>query len=126
MRNTTLIAGCDRYALSGLNLKINAEVKSDYEEKTTKITENYSPQVEEKKERETSRQTKIIKVRETDGLDAPLAFKSIEECSEADIRGKTNKKIYAKNAQLKSIDSKNEEQIKQWEKIYQEIEESCN
>ena len=96
MRNTTLIAGCDRYALSGLNLKINAEVKSDYEEKTTKITENYSPQVEEKKERETSRQSKIIKVRETDDLDVPLAFKSIEECSEADIRSKIIKNFMLK------------------------------
>lgn len=131
---TTFITGCDRDTLSGLNLKINAEVKSDYEEETT-ATEGSSEtqvetksvtQAETKSETEKSATTKIINVRETDDPDAPLAFKEIQECSKAYITAKTNEKFYAKNSQLKSLDSKNEEQLKEWKQIYQEIEKGCN
>lgn len=130
---TTLITGCDRDTLNGLNLKINAEVKSDYEEEKSSTQENNQTQVEAKKETatpeseaETEPSKKVIEVRETDNPDAPLAFKDIQECSEADIIAKTNEKFYGNNAQLKSVDSKNEEQVKQWKKIYQEVEKSCN
>ena len=127
----SLITGCDRNTLSGLNLKINAEVKSDYEEKQTSAQKHNSTQVEAKKEiktpeLKTEATKKIVEVRETNNPDAPLAFNEIRQCSEADIIAKTNEKFYAKNAQLKSVDSKNKEQVKQWKKIYQQVEKSCN
>ena len=38
---------------------------------------------------------------------------------------KKNQAFYAKNSQVKSIDSKNKEQVKAWKKIYKEFEAKC-
>ncbi len=133
---STLITSCDRDTLKGLNLKINAEVKSDYDETANPEKEKISIEeqntIETKKSPEVeannieSKPTTVKKVRQVADPDAPIAFKEIKDCSEAAIRAKTNEKFYGDNSQLKSIDSKNKKQVKEWEKIYQEMEKACN
>ena len=143
---STLITSCDRDTLNGLKVKIDAEVKSEYDEgsnssetvtekntsvetqTTTKIEteESNSNQVtakEDKTESVVSNSTK--KVSKESDPDAPMAFNKITDCSDAGIRAKTNEAFYAKNSQVKSIDSKNKEQVKAWKKIYKEFESKC-
>ncbi|BAQ60588.1 hypothetical protein GM3708_994 [Geminocystis sp. NIES-3708] len=142
---STLIVGCDRQTLDGLNLKINAEVNSEYdkdknlseEENQTQVTEKEEISSEEKtstSESDKELTTEIVnnkqekeeeKITENDP-DQPMAFKEINECSKAGITSKTNEIFYADNPQVKSIDSKNEKQVKAWKKIYNEVEKNCN
>jgi hypothetical protein len=144
---STLTVGCDRQTLEGLNLKINAEVNSDYDKEKSASAENDSTELrtgnktetssvgkrlESKSEKESTpevaekkQEKEINKVTENDP-DEPMAFKEIRECSKAGITAKTNEIFYADNNQVKSIDSKNEKQLKVWKKIYSEVEENCN
>lgn len=139
---TTLIVGCDRETLDGLNLKINTEVNSDYDqEKSTSSETNktkVSTEVVEKEEKpseseqestqevvENKEEKEVNKITENDP-DQPMAFKEISKCSKAGITAKTNEIFYADNSQVKSIDSKNEKQLKAWKKIYTEVEKNCN
>ena len=130
----TLTTGCDRDTLKGLNLKINAEVKSDYDGQAEvnqetqptnnpTVVENNQP---ESTTAETQAETKLVRKTVTDDPDAPLDFKAIQDCSKAGIKAKTNEIYYAENSQVKSIDSKNEKQVKQWKKIYAQVSQSCN
>lgn len=57
--------------------------------------------------------------------DQPMPFKEITQCSKAGITAKTNEIFYAENANVKSIDSKNEQQMKAWKKIYAQVEKEC-
>ncbi|NCO78318.1 MAG: hypothetical protein GW795_04060 [Cyanobacteria bacterium] len=146
---STFVVGCDREALDGLNLKINAEVNSNYDkdkdkdknsspEKTNteaSITkqENQSIDKSEVKSNNESSSAisdnqssqKVDNVIEND-VDKPMEFKEIKECSKAGITAKTNEIFYADNSQLKSIDSKNEKQLRQWKNIYAQVEKECN
>ncbi len=142
---STFIVGCDREALDGLNLKINAEVNSNYDkdknsspektntEASTTKQENQSIDKSEVKSNNESSSAisdnqssqKIDNVIEND-VDKPMEFKEIKECSKAGITAKTNEIFYADNSQLKSIDSKNEKQLKQWKTIYTQVEKECN
>jgi FtsZ-interacting cell division protein ZipA len=145
---STLIVGCDRETLDGLNLKINTEVNSDYDkEKSTSAETNktkVSTEVVEKEETpseekaseseqestqevvENKEEKEVNKITENDP-DQPMSFKEISECSKAGITAKTNEIFYADNPQVKSIDSKNEKQLQAWKKIfYTEVEKNCN
>lgn len=131
---SSVIAGCDRDTLKGLNLKINAEVKSDYDnEVTTKGGNNVSTEtkIETKKlpiEQASQSESKVkaTPTKGTNDPDTPMAFNEISDCSEAGIRAKTNEIFYSDNPQVKSIDSKNKEQVKKWKTIYKEVENTCN
>lgn len=142
---STLMIGCDRQTLDGLNLKINGEINSNYDKEKTTSAEKVSTEVAEKEEKsseektleskseeestqevvENNQQKEVNQVRENDP-DQPMAFKEIGECSKAGITAKTNEIFYADNTQVKSIDSKNEKQLKAWKKIYNEVEKNCN
>ena len=145
---STLITSCDRDTLNGLKVKIDAEVKSEYDEgsnssetvtekntsvetqTTTKVEteESNSNQVtakEDKTETESVVSNSTKKVSKESDPDAPMAFNKITDCSDAGIRAKTNEAFYAKNSQVKSIDSKNKEQVKAWKKIYKKFEAKC-
>ena len=129
---SSFITGCDRDTLQGLNLKINAEVKSDYENQTTPESNNNSstePQANQEARSTSSApetaQPQPTKVSKEPDPDTPMAFKEVTDCSESGIRAKTNEIFYANNSQVKSIDSKNEKQVKEWKKIYQKVEASC-
>ncbi|MGI0482090.1 hypothetical protein ACN4EE_15055 [Geminocystis sp. CENA526] len=147
---STLLVGCDRDALDGLNLKINADIKSSYDkeaeeikkdqssEKTDKtpsemvenLTKTVQKTIETKKEEisnsEVANKKSVGSSNTENDPDAPIPFKEITECSKAGITAKTNEIFYADNSHLKSIDSKNEQQLKQWKKIYSEVEKNCN
>ncbi|BAQ64764.1 hypothetical protein [Geminocystis sp. NIES-3709] len=147
-----LLVGCDREALQGLNLKINTEVKSDYDKEDTEIEEveevkdnigesstetdnNISSEVdpnplESKTENNPSQSISENNTEVTNGIekdpDEPMPFKEISNCSKSGITAKTNEIFYADNSHLKSIDSKDEKQMKIWKKIYSEVEKECN
>lgn len=147
---STLLVGCDRDTLNGLNLKINADIKSSYDKeveeikkdqssektdnKASEMVENFTKTVQ--KTIETTKEDKstpeVAKNKSTtisnteNDPDAPMAFKEITQCSKAGITAKTNEIFYADNSHLKSIDSKNEQQLKAWKKIYSEVEKECN
>lgn len=139
---STLIVGCDKQTLDGLNLKINAEVNSKYDQDKNSSAEENQAQVEKTSsetkastsESNQESNTKIVdnsQAKEEEKItqneaDQPMAFKEISECSKSGITSKTNELFYADNPQVKSIDSKNEKQIKAWKKIYNEVEKSCN
>lgn len=136
------MTGCDRTTLEGLNLKINADIKSGYDNdnasKEKSAPENpgegeteTTPRMSEREKEDipTNLQNKpIVEVNNTkvSDPDAPMAFEDIPQCSKSGITAKTNEIFYANNGQVKSIDSKNEAQVKQWKKIYGEIEKNCN
>lgn len=170
---SVFLAGCDRQALEGLNLKINAEIKSGYEKgketaspqtqqdsqtvspgnhntnrevtgqtpqqqpdntvtsqlkgnnKASDKTENTPPSSPSPSQEATTESTEVqVKVKESDP-DAPMPFKEIPECSPAGITAKTNEIFYARNPQIKSIDPKNPEQMKQWKEIYAQEAKKC-
>jgi hypothetical protein len=142
---STLTVGCDRQTLDGLNLKINGEINSNYDKEKTTSEEKVSTEVAEKEEKSSEEKTleskteqesnqevvgnnqqkEVNQITENDP-DQPMAFKEIGECSKAGITAKTNEIFYADNTQVKSIDSKNEKQVKAWKKIYNEVEKNCN
>lgn len=151
---STLLGGCDRATLDGLNLKINADLKSDYDKKSEEVNKNQSSDNAGENSEKTPAQmaenfTKAVKKtietkieeKPTDDKvtedkpvaennikndpDEPMPFKEIAECSKAGITAKTNEIFYANNSQVKSIDSKNEKQVKAWKKIYSQVEAEC-
>jgi hypothetical protein len=151
---STFLIGCDRATLDGLNLKINADIKSDYDKKSettnndqssetpsettnntpSEIAENLTKAVQEtinttKQEQSLQKVGENQPVEENKSksdVDEPMPFKEITECSKAGITAKTNEIFYADNSNVKSIDSKNEKQVKAWKKIYSEVEKDCN
>ncbi len=152
---STLLGGCNKELLDGLNLKFKGEFNSDYKEKTEQenqnfsqsdrqtnnhtsdkiddevIPENSSEKVEENQP-ELFRKKPVTEVNNssnqdsTNDPDAPMAFKQLKECTEAGITAKTNEEFYSQNPNLKSIDSKNPQQLKAWKSLYQEIQQECD
>lgn len=145
---SSLLVGCDRDTLNGLNVKVQGELNTDYKDQedeevksenqnnssssNSKVTENNpssqpeSKNVEDKTpEAFENKPVKEVKNESNVDPDAPLAFLPQKDCSEAGIRKKTNKAFYSKNEQVKSIDSKNKEQVKEWKSIYNQMKEKC-
>lgn len=147
-----IMVGCDRATLDGLNLKINAEVQSDYDDETNEKKNNNENKNENKEtkssesssennakaEVEKPESTVVTQKEETSKTpsaqenntaendpDAPMPFKEIPECSKSGITAKTNEIFYADNPQVKSIDSKNQKQVKEWQRIYAQVEKEC-
>ena len=134
---SALITSCDRDTLSGLKVKVDAEVETGYDNDkdstktvvetkqsvTTEVSDNRTIEIENKTEPVATKSTSKI-TKEPDP-DQPMAFNQITNCSTAGIRAKTNEIFYSENSQVKSIDSKNKEQVKAWKKIYQKIEAQC-
>jgi hypothetical protein len=151
---STFLLGCDRATLDGLNLKINADIESDYdkESETTNndqssetsaettnnnpsdmaenVTEEEEKTMEAKQEEQTTENLgenqNVAENNINNEADAPMPFKEIAQCSKAGITAKTNEIFYADNSNVKSIDSKDEKQVKAWKKIYSEVEKDCN
>lgn len=157
LMSSVMMVGCDRATLDGLNLKINTEIKSDYNEQKnqnkedqergnkeneTSETESSQPPSENNatatidKNQESASESQTKETAETQTAqqnntaendpDAPMPFKEIPECSKAGITAKTNEIFYADNPQVKSIDSKNQKQVKEWKRIYAQVEQECN
>jgi hypothetical protein len=139
---SSLITGCDRNTLQGLNLKFNGEIKSDYEQKNdsnqnqTKYNTEIKPeqsqepannQSEPENIPDTLKNKPIQQVNNTKDSDpdAPMVFKPISDCTKSGITAKTNEIFYSNNSQVKSIDSKDEKQLKAWQEIYNKVEASC-
>ena len=130
---STLLTGCDRQTLDGLRLQFNADLKSDYEdrerEQGSEPTSQSQPtqpsepaaQQEEKPQNQPVRQVKS----ESDPDEAP-PFRPLEACSKGDIIAQTNKIFYKNNPQVKSIDSKNKKQMKNWEQIQAQVKQKCS
>lgn len=154
--SSLMMVGCDRATLDGLNLKINTEVQSDYDDETNEDENNNqnenenneaqsseSPSennatnatAEVEENQESASDTQTTETSETQSAqqnetaendpDAPMPFKEIPECSKSGITAKTNEIFYADNPQVKSIDSKNQKQVKEWERIYAQVEKEC-
>ncbi|MBF2055638.1 MAG: hypothetical protein IGQ45_00150 [Cyanobacterium sp. T60_A2020_053] len=127
-----ILISCDKEALDGLNIKINADIKSDYEKEkatensqsseVTATSETKSPVENAKTENNqnaiTNNQTTMV-----DG-DQPMPFKAIAECTPAGITVTTNEQFYA-NSGVKSVNSKNSEELKKWQELYNKIEAEC-
>jgi len=149
--SSLMIVGCDRATLDGLNLKINTEVQSDYDDEDNEddnenenegnesqssqspSENNATAQVEENQESASENQNSEASQPQSaqkndtaeNDPDAPMPFREIAECSKAGITAKTNEIFYADNPQVKSIDSKNQKQVKEWERIYAQVEQEC-
>lgn len=145
---STFLVGCDRATLDGLNLKVNADIKSGYDKESettsndkssetasettdktaSEMTENPTKTVQKTIETKEETQSKenVAENNVKNDADEPMPFKEITECSKAGITAKTNEIFYANNSNVKSIDSKNEKQVKAWKKIYSEVEKDCN
>lgn len=138
---STFLAGCDKEMLNGLNIKFQGEVSSDYQEgqqnnsdspSNSTETENKSFS-EEKSDSIEPQKPEVFRnkpVREVNNQsnsdpDAPLPFYALKDCSDAGITAKTNEVFYAKNPNVKSINSKNQQQLKEWKSLYQEIKAQC-
>lgn len=139
---SSLMTGCDRNTLQGLNLKFNGEIKSDYEENSdsnqnqTKYNTEIKPEQSQEPANnqsepeivpDTLKNKPIQQVNNTKDSDpdAPMAFKPISDCTKSGITAKTNEIFYSNNSQVKSIDSKDEKQLKAWQEIYNKVEASC-
>jgi hypothetical protein len=139
---SSILGGCDRQTLDGLNLKFKGELNSDYKNSQTETknssesqsnTEEKTSSKEEVANNETKNTSEVVsnkevkEVQETSNSnpDAPLPFKQVKECSDAGIIAETNKIFYAQNPNVKSINSKNEEQVKAWKLIKNEVKEKC-
>lgn len=138
---STLLTGCDRQTLDGLRLGFQADFKSDYEDKgneptsqtqpsqssqpsqSTQLSQSSQPasQQEEKSQNQPVREVKS----EPDPDQAP-PFRPLEACSKGGIIAQANKIFYKKNPQVKSIDSKNKEQVNKWEQIHGQVEQKCS
>lgn len=151
---STLLVGCDRATLDGLNLKVNADIKSGYDKESEEANNNKSSEssiettdktpaqmaenftkavqktietkIEDKSAEKVVENKPVAQNNIESDADEPMAFKEIAECSKAGITAKTNEIFYADNSQVKSIDSKNEKQVKAWKKIYSQVEKQCN
>lgn len=139
---SSLLGGCDRDTLQGLNLKFKGEINSDYQQKeannedssqsNSPVTEN-TPSREEKPnngEKNTSevrgnKPVKEVNNQSNSDPDAPLPFNPLKDCSDSGINAKTNEIFYANNGNVKSINSKNEEEVKEWKSIYNEVKSKC-
>ena len=140
----TFLTACDKELLNGLNIKFQGEVNSNYKDSernnsdlsasqsNSTATENKSSSEEnsniiESEKPETFRNKPVREVNNQSNSDpdAPLPFYSLKDCSDAGITAKTNEVFYAKNPNLKSISSKNQQQVKEWKSIYQEIQNQC-
>jgi hypothetical protein len=135
---STLLVGCDRQTLQGLNLKFRAELNSNYdnsEAKTQPQSESNSPVAENpvssqdsatnRPSAETFPNQPVREIKAESDPDGPLPFKPLKDCSEAGITAQANKIFYASNPNLKSIDSKDEQQVKEWKAIYRQLEQKC-
>lgn len=148
------LVGCDRATLDGLNLKVNADIKSGYDKESEEANNNKSSEgsiemtdktpaemaenftkavqktietkIEDKSTEKVAENKPVAENNIKSDPDEPMAFKEIAECSKAGITAKTNEIFYADNSQVKSIDSKNEKQVKAWKKIYSQVEGECS
>lgn len=139
---SSVLSGCDRQTLDGLNLKFKGELNSDYKnsqtetknssesqstvpEKTTSEQEKANNETHNTSETVSNKEDKEVKETSNSDPDSPIPFKQVKECSDAGIIAETNKIFYAQNPNVKSINSKNEEQIKEWKLIKNEVKEKC-
>jgi hypothetical protein len=139
---STFLTGCDREMLKGLNLKFQGELSSDYKQEdgenqessqsNSSGTEINPSQAEssnevENKAPEVFRNQPVQEVKNESNYDpdAPLPFNVLKDCSQAGMTAQTNKIFYAQNSNLKSINSKNEQQVKQWKSIFNQIKSKC-
>jgi hypothetical protein len=136
---SSLLGACDRQTLDGLNLKMKAEFNSDYEsssevenEESKPMTNDNSPFPSETLKNQPIKEVNVesesksaSKPKLEPESDQPIAFKPLQDCSPSGITAKTNEIFYSQNSQVKSVDSKNEQQMKQWKKIYAEVEAKC-
>lgn len=135
---STFLGGCNRETLDGLNIKVKGELNSDYNDnkkenenssKSTNTENTASPENElEEKNQETPniiKNQQVIEVKNNSNPDAPLPFYPIKDCSESGIVAETNKIFYAQNQNVKSIDSKNKEQMNKWKTIKNKVKNKC-
>ncbi|AFZ47962.1 hypothetical protein Cyast_2009 [Cyanobacterium stanieri PCC 7202] len=122
------LVGCDRDTLDGLNLRINADIRSDYdrEEQTTDNPSNPSNNTSENSNNSTSN-TNPNNTTSTviNDSDSAMPFNPIANCSPSDITRRTNEEFYGSRGQVKSIDSKNQEEVNAWKEIHNRIEAEC-
>ncbi|AUC59704.1 phospholipid trafficking lipoprotein MlaA [Cyanobacterium sp. HL-69] len=124
------LVGCDRAALDGLNLKINADIRSDYDEQTQTIENSSDNNNSANSPSNTNTSTNSNpptsnNTNAVDNSDSPRSLSPIAQCSSSDITMRANQEFYSSRGQVKSIDSKNEEEMKAWKEIRANIEAEC-
>ncbi|MGY6530977.1 MAG: hypothetical protein ACXITR_13720 [Cyanobacterium sp.] len=137
MKKSTLIlsvlsfalVGCDRNTLDGLNLRINADIRSDYD-KQEQTSENPSNPINNSSENTNNSSPTTPNNNPSSGsvvndADGGIPFKPIANCSPSDITKRANEEFYSSRGQVKSIDSKNQEEVSAWKEIHGRIEAEC-
>ena len=132
---STFLSACDRQTLEGLRLRFQADIKSDYDEEkeTTTYPEKSNQtasQSEEKPEKWSDQPAPEVQSSgevqpASADPDRPLPFRPLKPCSESGIVAQTNEIFYQRHPQLKSINSKNKQQMKEWKSIQTEVEQKC-
>lgn len=130
----TFLASCDRQTLDGLRLQIRADVQSDYEgqegEKAPDarpssrqpLGTSAAPEAPEVAERAVETPRKASSGSDPDGA---LPFNPLEDCSQGGIAAQTNAIFYQRHSGVKSIDSKDQQLVKEWKAIQAEVEKKC-
>jgi len=120
------LVGCDKETLDGLNININADIKSDYNKEEVTTDNQSNPDSTENVVGTPSNQiSNNNSTANNSDPDAPLPFRPISDCSPSGITMKTNETFYAGRGQVKSIDSKNEQELKAWREMYAKFEAEC-
>lgn len=123
------LVGCDRDTLDGLNIRINADIQSDYE-REQEATENPSNSSDNNVQNPQNNSNDInSNPNNGSGVvndpDAPMPFSAIADCSPSSITQRTNEEFYSSRGQVKSIDSRNEQEMSAWKEIHGRIEAQC-
>ncbi|MBE9222248.1 hypothetical protein IQ215_06010 [Cyanobacterium stanieri LEGE 03274] len=120
------LVGCDRATLDGLNLRINADIRSDYDkQEETSENSNNNSESNNNPNINTSSPNNHNTSNVVNDPDGGIPFNPIANCSPSDITRRTNEEFYSSRGQVKSIDSKNQEEVNAWKEIYGRIETEC-
>ncbi len=129
------LVGCDRETLEGLNIKINADINSDYKNNNEELktdsqsassTNNDNSETPSSDSTNDSSNSKIVTNNSVSDPDVPMPFRTIADCSPSGITMKTNETYYASRGQVKSINSKDVQELKEWKEMYGKFEAECN
>jgi hypothetical protein len=129
---STLLVSCDRQTLDGLRLNFQGEVKSDYQKKednnqqqsqTTPPQQQQQPNTSQQADKEVQPTQAVNSQANPDG---GIPFSPLEKCSQGGMVAQTNQLFYQRYPELKSIDSKDQQLMKEWKKTHTEVQQQCN
>jgi hypothetical protein len=131
----TLLIGCDRQTLEGLRLNFQAQVNSNYDQSQASQADKskQSTQAAPPQESHNLNPNPVApdsqpasEVKSGADPDTAAPFNPLDSCSQGGIVAQTNEQFYKAHPQLKSIDSKDKQLVKEWKTIHAQVKEKCS